>query len=156
MALREYCNPDAILCKLEASDKRDAIEQLVDALAKAKAIPKTRAPQILEEVLQREKQASTGIGKGVGIPHARSSHVKNIAVGIARIPAGLDFQAVDGERVKVIILLISPNAKSEEHLAAMRAIVGIVRDPYHCKRLHGCESPKSFLDLIEELDGKRK
>lgn len=155
MALLEYCHPSAILCDLEAADKGDAIQQLVDALVATKSIPKAKSKEVAREVLERERQASTGIGKGVGIPHARSAHVKGIAIAIGRIKGGIDFGAVDGERVRVVILLVSPTTRPEDHLAAMRGIVNMVRDPYHCKRLHSCDSAQSFLGLIEELDGKR-
>jgi mannitol/fructose-specific phosphotransferase system IIA component (Ntr-type) len=156
MPLREYCRLETVLCNLEAADKDDALRQMIDALAAAKAIPKAKAKEICKEVLDRERQASTGIGKGVGIPHARSAHAKQVALAIARIPGGIDFGAVDGERVRVVLLLVSPQARPEEHLAAMRSIVGMVRDPYHCKRLHGCETAQSFLDLVAELDGPKK
>lgn len=152
MALREYCNPDAILCDLEAGDKEDALRQLVDALAEAKLIPKTKASSIRKEIIERERQATTGIGHGVGVPHARSSNVKHIAIAIGKVPGGINFGAVDGERVKVILLLVSPVDKTDEHLKAMKSIVSLVRDPYNCKRLLGCTTPQSFLDLFEELD----
>ena len=153
MALREYCNPEAILCNLEAGDKEDALGQLVDALVAAKSIPKTKSTAIRKEILERERQATTGIGKGVGIPHARSKHAKKLSLAIGRIPRGLDYGAVDGERVRVILMLVSPDKSTDEHRASMRSLVSIVRDPYQCKRLHGCATPQSFLDLLAELDG---
>lgn len=151
--LREYCSPEAILCHMEAVDKEDAIRQLVDVLVAAKRIAsKPKAALIRKEIVERERQATTGIGKGVGIPHARSKHAKNLSLAIGRIPRGLDYGAVDGERVRVILLLVSPDRSTDEHLAAMKTLVSIVRDPYQCKRLHGCATPQSFLDLLAELD----
>ena len=153
MPLRDYCNPDAILCSLDAADKEDALRQLVDSMARAKMIVKTRANSILEEVIGRERQASTGIGGGIGVPHARSGHVKKMAMAVARVPTGLDFDAIDGELVSVILLLVSPEGSAEEHLKAMRSIVSLARDRYNLKRLQGCRSPQSFIDLFEEIDG---
>jgi mannitol/fructose-specific phosphotransferase system IIA component (Ntr-type) len=153
MPLVDYCVRDAILSEMEAGDKEDALRQLVEALAAAKAIPKAKANLIRNEIIERERQATTGIGKGVGIPHARSAHAKRLVIAIGRIPEGIQFGAVDGERVRVIMLLVSPQDHTEEHLAAMKSIVKIVRDPYQCKRLHGCRTPDSFVDLIAELDG---
>ncbi|MGQ0612379.1 MAG: PTS sugar transporter subunit IIA [Planctomycetaceae bacterium] len=154
MRLQDHCTAEAVLSSLEASDKEDALGQLVEALVAAKAIPKAKAPLIRKEIVERELQASTGIGRGIGIPHARSAHVKRISLAIGRVPGGLEFGAVDGERVKVILLLVSPVDQTEQHLAAMRAIVKMARDPYQAKRLHSCATPQSFLDLIAELDGK--
>jgi len=156
MALRDYCSPDAIDCDLDAADKEDALRQLVDLLAASGAFPKTKISTIRNDIIERERRASTGIGNGVGVPHARTGAVKKIALAIGRVPDGIDFGAVDGDRVRVILLMVSPEDSTDEHLAAMKAIVTMVRDPYQCRRLLSCESPESFLDLIEENDAASK
>jgi mannitol/fructose-specific phosphotransferase system IIA component (Ntr-type) len=153
MSLREYCSPEAILCDLEAAGKDEILRDLVDALAAAKAFPKAKAPLILKEVVERERQATTGIGEGIGIPHARSAHAKKVCLAIGRIPGGMDYGAVDGELVRVILLLVSPKDSTDEHLAAMKKIVSIARDPYQRARLRGCSSTQSFLDLLAEIGG---
>jgi len=145
MSLHEYCNPAAVLCSLEASDKQDALNQLVDALVA------TKAEDVRREILSRESQASTGIGRGIGVPHTRTELVKKMAVAIGRVPDGIPFGAIDGEPVKVIMLLVSPASKTEEHLAAMKTIVSIARDPYNSKRLQGCLTPESFIELLAEV-----
>lgn len=155
MTLRDYCVASAILPQLDAADKEDAIRQLVGALAAAKAFPKTKTDTVLKEVIERERQASTGIGRGVGIPHARSAHVKQIVLAIGRVPRGVEFGAVDGERVKVILLLISPKEDDGQHLAAMKHIVAIARDPYQRQRLISCGTAESFLDLLAEIGGPK-
>ena len=153
MPLHDYCIPEAVLCDMDAADKEEAIRQLVDVLLAAKRIPsRQKATAIRKEIIERERQATTGIGKGVGIPHARSKHAKTLSLAIGKVPRGLDYGAVDGERVRVILLLVSPDKSTDEHLAAMKTLVSIVRDPYQCKRLHGCDTPKSFVDLLAELD----
>jgi mannitol/fructose-specific phosphotransferase system IIA component (Ntr-type) len=155
MSLRDYCVAAAVLPLLEAADKEDAIRQLVAALAAAKAIPKAKADSVLKEVIERERQATTGIGRGIGIPHARSAHVKQIALAIGRVPRGVEFGAVDGERVRVILLLISPKDANDEHLKAMKSIVSIARDPYQRQRLSSCATAESFLDLLAEIGGPK-
>ncbi len=156
MALRDYCNPEAIVCDLEAADKDDAVRQLVDLLVASGAIPKTKATTIRNEIIERERRASTGIGNGIGVPHTRTKSVKSVAIAIGKIADGIDFGAVDGDRVRVILLMVSPNDDTDEHLAAMKAIVTMVRDTYQCRRLLSCDSAESFLDLIEENDAASK
>jgi len=151
MALSEHLVKDAILCDLEVADKEDAIRQLVDALVAAKAIPKTRASAVAEEIISRERSATTGIGGGVAVPHARSEQVKSLILAIGRVPGGLEFGAVDGDKVRVIVLLLSPKGDRDLHLKAMKSVVQIVRDPYQCKRLLGCSTAESFIDLLSEL-----
>lgn len=152
MALHEYCIRDAILCEMEAASKDDVVKQLVDALAAAKAIPKTKATAIRKEIIERETRASTGIGGGIGIPHTRTSNAKNLCIAIGKVDEGIEFGAVDGERVRVVLLIVSPDNSAEEHLRVMKSIVSMVRDPYQCKRLHGCCTPESFVDLLAEMD----
>ena len=156
MSLHEYCIPEAILCDLEPADKEDAIRQLVDALVEAKALDAKQATAINKEIIERERKASTGIGNGVGIPHARSAHVDHVILSFGRIQGGFDFAATDGQRVRVLALLITPKAATDEHLAVMKGIVGIVRDNYQCKRLLGCKTAESFVDLLRELGGVTK
>jgi nitrogen PTS system EIIA component len=155
MTLKEYCVSGAILPNIDAADKEDVIRQLIGALAAAKAIPKTKADAIVKEVIERERQATTGIGRGVGIPHARSAHVKQIVLAIGRVPRGVEFGSVDGERVRVILLLISPKEGAAEHLAAMKDIVAIARDPYQRQRLISCGTVESFLGLLAEIGGPK-
>jgi len=154
MPLLDYCVRGAILPDMEAADKEDAIRQLIAALVESGKLPAAKVRSITNDVLGRERQATTGIGQGVGVPHARTKHVDQIRIAIGKVAAGLDFESVDGERVRVILLIISPDtkAKAEEHLQVMKSIVKIVRDPYQCKRLHGCTSADSFLDLLSEID----
>ena len=155
MTLRDYCIAAAILPNLDAADKEDAIRQLVGALAAAKAIPKAKTDAVLREVVERERQASTGIGRGVGIPHARSAHVKQIVLAIGRVPRGVEFGAVDGERVRLVLLLVSPKEGNDAHLGAMKSIVTIARDPYQRQRFLSCASAESFLDLLAEICGPK-
>lgn len=151
MSLAEYVVPNAVLCDMDVADKEDALRQLVDALVAAKAFSKAKGATVINAIIARERKATTGIGNGVGIPHARSDVTKNIVMAIGKVRSGLDFGAVDGERVRVILLLVSPESRQEEHLRVMRRIVQIVRDPYQCKRLLGCSTPDSFMDLLSEI-----
>lgn len=155
MTLRDYCVAGAILPDLDAADKEDAIRQLIAALAVAKAIPKAKTDAVVREVVERERQASTGIGRGIGIPHARSAHVKQIVLAIGRLPRGVEFGAVDGERVRLVLLLISPKEHDDDHLKAMKSIVSIARDPYQRQRLISCATAESFLDLLAEIGGPK-
>jgi mannitol/fructose-specific phosphotransferase system IIA component (Ntr-type) len=71
------------------------------------------------------------------------------------VPRGVEFGAVDGERVRLIMLLISPKDNNEEHLAAMKSLVTIARDPYQRQRLISCATAESFLDLLAEIGGRK-
>jgi len=153
MALHDQCIPEAFLCDLEPADKEDAIRQLVDALVGADVFTTRKGNAIAKEVIERERQASTGIGSGVAIPHARTKAVDRVILTFGRVAGGFDFAATDGRKVSVICLLLTPAAAADDHLAAMKSIVAIVRDNYQCKRLIGCKTPESFIGLLKELDG---
>ena len=81
--------------------------------------------------------------------------MKQIVLAIGRIPRGVEFGSVDGERVRLVLLLISPKDDNAAHLAAMKSIVTIARDPYQRQRLISCASAESFLDLLAEIGGPK-
>ena len=137
MALHDQCIPEAFLCDLEPADKEDAIRQLVDALVGADVFTTRKGNAIAKEV----------------IPHARTKAVDRVILTFGRVAGGFDFAATDGRKVNVICLLLTPAAAADDHLAAMKSIVAIVRDNYQCKRLIGCKTPESFIGLLKELDG---
>jgi PTS system fructose-specific IIA component/PTS system nitrogen regulatory IIA component len=113
---------DAVVSELAAPTKREAIEVLVRRLAEAGAIPPDQQSAIAAAVLDREELGTTGIGRGVAVPHAKHSAVERVVAALAYSPTGLDFNSIDGEPVHLICLLISPLQGSTDHLLALQAL----------------------------------
>jgi len=143
---------DAILPELQARTKNEAIEELVDALAAAGVVPSKSVKDVVKAVLAREAQATTGIGKGVALPHAKLKGVPKAMAAIGRSGAGIDFSALDYKPVYSVILLLSNPDKPDEHLQAMETIFKHVQRDIFRKFLRQSETRGAIVDLIHEAD----
>ncbi|HEG43699.1 MAG TPA: PTS sugar transporter subunit IIA [Phycisphaerales bacterium] len=115
------CNA-AVVPEMEASERDEVIVELVTALAKAGKIDQDKCRTIANAVIKREKDASTGIGKGVAVPHVKHKDVKEVVAAIGGKSDGIDFSSLDKQPVYSVILLISPAADPDKHLQAMENI----------------------------------
>ena len=115
------CNA-AVVPEMEASERDEVIVELVTALAKAGKIDQDKCRTIANAVIKREKDASTGIGKGVAVPHVKHKDIKDVVVAIGGKSDGIDFSSLDKQPVYSVILLLSPAADPDKHLQAMENI----------------------------------
>ena len=143
MTLAELLSPGSVVVPLEAETREAAVEILVAAMGLASG-----ATELALAVLAREAVGSTGIGRGVAIPHARSARLKapRLAVGLTAKP--LDFAAADGLPVTLIFLLAVPEADPKSHLKTLAALSRLVCD---AKRLRGLLKAESSQALSAEL-----
>jgi mannitol/fructose-specific phosphotransferase system IIA component (Ntr-type) len=152
MKLSDIIVADAILPDLQVTDRDEVIEQLVAALAEAGAISKKNIEEATTAVLAREKQATTGIGKGIALPHAKIKSVKNVVGAIGRSSRGIDFNALDSKPVYIVLLLLSNPDNPDEHLQAMETIFKHVQRDIFRKFLRQSETAAAIADLIQEAD----
>ena len=152
MKLADIMIADAIVPELKAKTRDEAINELVEALAAAGAIPKKSAKDVTKAVLARENQATTGIGKGVALPHAKLKGVKKPLCTIGRSSEGIDFAALDSKPVYSVILLLSSPDNPDEHLQAMETIFKHVQRDIFRKFLRQSETKDAIVELIQEAD----
>jgi PTS system nitrogen regulatory IIA component len=126
VSIGPHLRPELFLSELHARRKDSVLEEMVGALAHARV---TRAPDaVLAAVRQRESLGSTGLGKGIAVPHARSTTVSERAVVVARSRKGVDFDAVDGEPAHLFFLIVAPPLERDEiYLQLLARIVRAVR-----------------------------
>ncbi|MCK4602609.1 MAG: PTS sugar transporter subunit IIA, partial [Phycisphaerae bacterium] len=122
MKLLDIMVTDAIIPELQAKKRDESITELVGALAAAGAITKKNINEITEAVLARESRATTGIGKGIALPHAKLKGIKKPVGTIGRSSSGIDYAALDSKPVYSVILLLSSPDNPDEHLQAMETI----------------------------------
>ena len=122
MRFADFVCLDAIIPQLKASDRDGAIAELVSALADAGKIGTAEPEDITEAVIERENEASTGIGKGVAVPHVKHSAISQVVAAVGRSIEGIDFSSLDKQPVYSVILLLSPAADADKHLQAMENI----------------------------------
>jgi len=152
MKLSDIIVADAIIPDLLVTGRDQAIEALIAAMASAGAIPKRSVKEALAAILARENQATTGIGKGIALPHAKTKAVKKVVGTIGRSNTGIDFGALDSKPVYIVILLLSNPDNPDEHLQAMETIFKHVQRDIFRKFLRQCETVKAIAELIKEAD----
>jgi mannitol/fructose-specific phosphotransferase system IIA component (Ntr-type) len=152
MKLSDIIVTDAIVPKLKATTRDEAIVELVEALAAAGAVPKKSVQEITKAILKRESQATTGIGKGMALPHAKLKGIKKPIGTIGCSSAGIDFSALDSKPVYSVILLLSSPDNPDEHLQAMETIFKQVQRDIFRKFLRQSYTTEAVSELIAEAD----
>jgi len=152
MKLSDIVVNDAIVPELNARTRDDVIGELVVALAEAGAVSKQNVDNIRKAILAREAQATTGIGKGVALPHAKLKGIKKPIATIGRSTDGIDFASLDSKPVYSVILLLSSPDDPDEHLQAMETIFKHVQRDIFRKFLRQSETREAIVDLIHEAD----
>jgi mannitol/fructose-specific phosphotransferase system IIA component (Ntr-type) len=147
MKLREFFTAKAVSLDLESEGKDDLLREMVALLeldAKSEAI-------LFKTLKRRENLGSTGIGKGIAIPHCRSLVVNRLRLAYGRKPDGVDFNAIDSEPVYNFFLIVAPPLEvSNQYLPVLGKIAQFAKDPAVPERLRQLETSEDFLALIEE------
>jgi fructose-specific phosphotransferase system IIA component len=153
MRLTEILQPDCLKVPLTGTDKESAIVELIDSLDAAGVLQDRDT--VLNAVLTREKTRSTGIGSGIAIPHGKCGAVKELvmAVGIAKEP--IDFQSIDQNPVKIILLLVSPADQTGPHIQALARISRVMLDDNFKTKLENAKSVEEAEQLLKEKEAEQ-
>jgi len=128
----DLVSPTAIIPALKVNGKKQALQEIA---AKAAALTGQSERAILEILLQREKLGSTGVGNGVAIPHGKLAKLANVFGLFARLERPIDFEALDGQPVDLIFLLLAPEGAGADHLKALARVARLLRDPEVARKL---------------------
>ncbi len=147
MKLRDFFTAEAVSLDLESDGKDDILKELVGLLdldQKSEAI-------LFKTLKRRENLGSTGIGKGIAIPHCRSLVVNRLRLAYGRKPDGVDFDAIDEQPVHNFFLIVAPPLEvSNQYLPVLGKIAQFAKDPEVPERLAAISSAEDFLGLLEE------
>jgi mannitol/fructose-specific phosphotransferase system IIA component (Ntr-type) len=147
MRLRELFTEDVVKLDLKSETKDDLLQEMVALLA---LDPKSEAT-LYKTLKRRENLGSTGIGKGIAIPHCRSLVVSRLRLAYGRKTPGLDFNAIDGAPVRNIFLIIAPPLEvSNQYLPVLGKIAQFAKDADVPGRLSELDSIEGFLELLNE------
>jgi len=152
MRFDEFVCFKATIPELQATDRDGAIAELVAALVQAGKIPSESAKDVAKAVIKRENEASTGMGKGVAIPHVKHPAVKHVIAAVGQSSTGIDFVSLDEQPVYSVILLISPINNPDKHLQAMENVFRHLQKEKFRKFLRQCRQPTELEDLLKEAD----
>ncbi|MDG2094293.1 MAG: PTS sugar transporter subunit IIA [Phycisphaerales bacterium] len=152
MKLLDLIVKDAIDPNLEATTRDEAIGLLIDKLIDAKVLDKAQRDDFIKAIIKRERRGSTGFGHGVAVPHVKHPEIETLTAAVGVCKDGIDFNALDGQPVHSIFLIISPEQKPEEHLEAMEAVFSHLSQETFRSFLLQANTIEEVMTLLEEAD----
>ncbi|HUT12178.1 MAG TPA: PTS sugar transporter subunit IIA [Thermoguttaceae bacterium] len=155
MKFADFVSRKAIRAHLDAVNKEAAIREMVQALVEAGDIEKDQYESIVKAILKREELGSTGIGRGVAVPHTKHPSVDRLVGMVAISTSGVDFASLDGETVQLFFLLVSPPDRPGDHLRALENISRQLRDDTFCRFLKQAKNVEDIQLLLDEADNNQ-
>jgi len=155
MKFTDFMCEKSIRVDLQAADKPSVIQELVAALVESGQVKEDDQAGIVEAIMKREELGSTGIGRGVAVPHTKHPSVDNLIGTVGVSPEGVEFESLDGESVQLFFLLISPPDRPGDHLRALENISRQLRDDTFCRFLKQSKTAGDISQLLEEADNNQ-
>ncbi len=145
MALNDLLSAEAIIPTLRGNTKRSVLQEMCD---RAGTVSGLSSREIFDAVLQRERLGSTGVGKGVAIPHGKLATCRRIFGVFARLDRPIEFDALDGEPVDLAFLLVAPESAGADHLKALARIARLFREAHVTAKLRTVRDPSSLFSIL--------
>jgi PTS system nitrogen regulatory IIA component len=147
MLLSDLLAPQAVVPALKVNSKKQALQELAAACGRSER-------EVLEVLMQRERLGSTGIGNGIAIPHGKLAKLERLCGAFARLERPVDFEALDGQPVDLMFLLLAPEGAGADHLKALARIARLLRDPETTRKLRESRDAESLYAVLTESPGE--
>src|SRR5438105_10871749 len=155
MKFADFVCRESVSTELTSFDKESVIREMVKTLLERGHISAGEFESIIKAIMKREELGSTGIGRGVAVPHTKHASVSRLVGTVAISQAGVDFDSLDGEKVQLFFLLISPPDRPGDHLRALENISRQLRNDTFCRFLKQAKSAEEIRQLLEEADSNQ-
>jgi len=153
MRITDLLKSDSITLGAAPADKAAAITQLADLMEAGGNL--SDKAQYTKDVFAREASGTTGLGDGIATPHAKSAGVKAAGLAAMTVPAGMDFESMDGNPSRLFFMIAAPDSANDEHLAILSKLATMIMDPDFKEALIAAKDKSEFLQLIDDKeDGK--
>jgi mannitol/fructose-specific phosphotransferase system IIA component (Ntr-type) len=153
MKLRDFIVTEAIVPELQASDREGVIRELVKSLVDAGAVAAEGADELVASLIKREQGGSTGLGKGVAVPHVKHARVGKLVATIGRSVSGVDFNSIDRQPVFSVVMVLSPDAEPQQrYLQVMSTIFSNLQQDIFRRFLRQSETRQAIVELLDEAD----
>jgi fructose-specific phosphotransferase system IIA component len=156
MTLSDYLNKNNIILNAKSRTRWDIIQEMLDLAVKNREVREEDREIVRKALVDREKSMSTGIGKGVAIPHCTSVKIDDISIIMAISPAGIDFDAIDSEPVRIVILLLVPKNKLTQHIKTLANIAKIMNNDEMREDLLSLKSGEAIIKSIKKFESLKK
>jgi mannitol/fructose-specific phosphotransferase system IIA component (Ntr-type) len=154
MDLGDILSPELIVPELKATDRWQAIEELVDGLVQSDKIKTEHREAIVNVVKKRETSMSTGIGFGIGIPHASTDLINDVVGAFGRSSQGVNFDALDNQPVNLIMLFLVPQGQFQKHLHTLARIAKLLHKKEFRQSLEFAPDAAAIYEIIRGESGK--
>ncbi len=156
MILSEYLKKSNIIIGSQSKTRWDLIQEMLDLAVRNKDVREEDSEIVKKALVEREKSMSTGIGKGVAIPHCTSARVEDIIIVLALCENGIDFDAIDSQPVKIAILLLVPKNKLTQHIKTLANIARIMNNDIIREELLAQKTADTVLRTIKKYETVKK
>ena len=147
MLLSDFISSDSVVASLKAKTKKQLLQ---DLSARAARLTGLQERDIFDVLLQRERLGSTGLGHGIAIPHGKIAGLKRIVGIFARLAEPVDFDAVDGQPVDIVFLLLAPDGAGADHLKALARISRLLREGSAVDKLRASRDAAALYAVLTE------
>jgi PTS system nitrogen regulatory IIA component len=145
MQLADLIGPEAVIPSIKAKTKKQLLQELS---ARAARLTGLEERYVFDTLLQRERLGSTGLGEGIAIPHGKFAGLKRIVGVFARLAEPVDFEAVDGEKVDIVFLLLAPEGAGADHLKALARISRLLREGHAVDKLRASKDASALYAVL--------
>src|SRR5215211_1688118 len=145
MLLTDLVAPNAVIPALKVNSKKQALQELA---AKAAQLTGQGERAVFEVLTQREKLGSTGVGNGIAIPHGKLASLGRLFGLFARLDRPVDFEALDGQAVDLVFLLLAPETAGADHLKALARVARLLRDPDVARKLRDSRDAEAIYAVL--------
>ena len=145
MPLNDLVAPQAIIPALKVNNKKQALHELA---AKAADLTGRSEREVFDVLMQREKLGSTGVGSGIAIPHGKLAKLDRLFGLFARLDRAIDFEALDGQPVDLVFVLLAPEAAGADHLKALARVARLLRDSEIARKLRGSRDAEALYAVL--------
>ena len=149
MHLSDFISPDSVLPSLRVKSKKQLLQELSSRAARRTGLPER---VIFDVLLQRERLGSTGLGQGIATPHGKIPGLKSIVGIFVRLAVPVDFEAVDGEPVDLVFLLLAPEGAGADHLKALARISRLLREGSAVEKLRASRDASALYAVLTESE----
>jgi fructose-specific phosphotransferase system IIA component len=146
MNLSEILSVECVKSPMDSGEKEPAIHELVDLLSDTGRI--SDADTLKDAVLSREQIRTTGIGHGLAIPHGKCSGMRELSMAVGKPAEPMDFDSIDGNPVRLIVLLASPADKTEQHIKALAQVSRMINNADFREKIYAASDPQEIYDLM--------
>ena len=152
MEISDLLAPEGVSADLKATSKKQALQDLARRASEVSELPE-RA--IFDVLMERERLGTTGVGKGIAIPHGKLPNLDRLHGFFARLNQPIDFQAIDERPVDLIFVLLAPETSGADHLKALARISRLLRDQSICEKLRGTDNAEALYAILTESEEDR-